>query len=295
MALESLPLPDGSLLGDHYKFVRLSSARELVRTYAPTLSADGASAVLYGGLQYDLQAETMVAQAKQYDVSNLLVMRGADVRGDSLYPLPGTCVEVMAIDSILRANRWQVQCRMDKDGTEESFLSMHGHSPRVLQIATHGFYYTPARAASVDYLKGYTDALSLSGLILSGANTVWCGREVPEGVQDGILTGSEVARLDLSSTDMLVLSACQSAQGQATSEGLYGLQRAFKKAGVGTMVLTLWKVRDAVACEFMKTFYSQLASAACRWNKHKAFDRAKAIIRAQYPDPFCWAAFVMLD
>ena len=295
VALESLPLPDGSLLGDHYKFVRLSSARELVRTYAPTLSADGASAVLYGGLQYDLQAETMVAQAKQYDVSNLLVMRGADVRGDSLYPLPGTRVEVMAIDSILRANRWQVQCRMDKDGTEESFLSMHGHSPRVLQIATHGFYYSPARAASVDYLKGYTDALSLSGLILSGANTVWCGREVPEGVQDGILTGSEVARLDLSGTDMVVLSACQSAQGQATSEGLYGMQRAFKKAGVGTMVLTLWKVRDAVACEFMKTFYSQLASAACRWNKHKAFDRAKAIIRAQYPDPFCWAAFVMLD
>lgn len=295
VALESLPLPDGSLLGDHYKFVRLSSARELVRTYAPTLSADGASAVLYGGLQYDLQAETMVAQAKQYDVSNLLVMRGADVRGDSLYPLPGTRVEVMAIDSILRANRWQVQCRMDKDGTEESFLSMHGHSPRVLQIATHGFYYTPARAASVDYLKGYTDALSLSGLVLSGANTVWCGREVPEGVQDGILTGSEVARLDLSGTDMVVLSACQSAQGQATTEGLYGLQRAFKKAGVGTMVLTLWKVRDAVACEFMKTFYSQLASAACRWNKHKAFDRAKAIIRAQYPDPSCWAAFVMLD
>ncbi|MCI6253028.1 MAG: CHAT domain-containing protein [Bacteroidales bacterium] len=295
VALESLPLPDGSLLGDHYKFVRLSSTRELVRTYAPTLSADGASAVLYGGLQYDLQAETMVAQAKQYDVSNLLVMRGADVRGDSLYPLPGTRVEVMAIDSILRANRWQVQCRMDKNGTEESFLSMHGHSPRVLQIATHGFYYTPARAASVDYLKGYTDALSLSGLILSGANTVWCGREVPEGVQDGILTGSEVARLDLSGTDMVVLSACQSAQGQATSEGLYGLQRAFKKAGVGTMVLTLWKVRDAVACEFMKTFYNQLASAACRWNKHKAFDRAKAIIRAQYPDPFCWAAFVMLD
>ena len=61
------------------------------------------------------------------------------------------------------------------------------------------------------------------------------------------------------------------------------------------MVLTLWKVRDAVACEFMKTFYSQLASAACRWNKHKAFDHAKAIIRAQYPDPSCWAAFVMLD
>ena len=59
---------------------------------------------------------------------------------------------------------------------------------------------------------------------------------------------------------MVVLSACQSGQGKATSEGLYGLQRAFKKAGVGTMVMALWSVSDKVATEFMTAFYEQLAS-----------------------------------
>lgn len=295
VALESLPLPDGSLLGSHYRFVRLSSARQLVRTFSPSLSTDNPSAVLYGGLQYDLSPETMVAQAQQHAVPDLLAQRSTGLRGDSLNPLPGTRIEVMTIDSILQTNHWQVQCRMAQQGTEESFLSMHGQAPRVLQIATHGFYYTPDDAESVNYLKGYTDAMSLSGIVLSGANAAWRGRQVPKGVQDGIVTGTDIARMDLSATDMVVLSVCQSAQGRATAEGLYGLQRAFKKAGVGTMVMTLWKVNDAVTCEFMKTFYERLASAECRWNKHQAFEQAKRSIRARYPDPSYWAAFVMLD
>ena len=94
---------------------------------------------------------------------------------------------------------------------------------------------------------------------------------------------------------MVVLSACQSGQGKATSEGLYGLQRAFKKAGVGTMVRALWSVSDKVATEFMTAFYEQLASKQCQWNKRKAFEKTKSIIRDKYPDPFYWAAFVMLD
>ena len=94
---------------------------------------------------------------------------------------------------------------------------------------------------------------------------------------------------------MVVLTACQSGQGKAPSEGLYGLQRAFKKAGVGTMVMALWSVSDNVTTEFMTTFYEQLASKQCKWNKRKASENTKSIIREKYPDPFYWAAFVMLD
>ena len=172
---------------------------------------------------------------------------------------------------------------------------MHGKAPQLLQIATHGFYYTSERAANVDYLKGYSDAMMLSGIVLSGGNAAWRGKDLPDGVLGGILTANNIARLDLSGTEMVVLSACQSGQGKATSEGLYGLQRAFKKAGVGTMVMALWNVSDKVATEFMTTFYEQLASKQCKWNKHQAFERTKSIIREKYPDPFYWAAFVMLD
>ena len=111
----------------------------------------------------------------------------------------------------------------------------------------------------------------------------------------GILTANDIARLDLSNTDMVVLSACQTGQGKATSEGLYGLQRAFKKAGVGTIVMSLWNVDDRVTSEFMATFYERLTDKANALDKRKAFEDAKRIVRKNHPDPYHWAAFVMLD
>lgn len=296
VSLESLPLADGSLLGSHYNFVRLSSAREVLRAQRPALKEAPRTAVLYGGLQYDMQPETMAGEAKKYNLSALMLTRGGTARGDSLFrELPGTAEEIARIGKILEGCGWKVTLRTGMEGTEESFMSMHGKSPQVLQIATHGFYYTPGRASGVDYLRGYSDAMSLSGIVLSGGNAAWTGKPLPGGVLGGILTARSIAGIDLSGTEMVVLSACQSAQGMATSEGLYGLQRAFKKAGAGTMVMALWSVSDKAAADFMTVFYERLASADCRWNKRKAFEQAKAALRRNNPDPFYWAAFIMLD
>ena len=292
VCLESLPLEDGTLLGDHYHFVRLSSARELVRKQN---KSNAASAILYGGLQYDLEPNVMAENAKQYDLSSLMVMRGDYiVRGDSIFrELPGSKVEVERISEILNRSKFEVTPYTGVNGTEESFLSMHGKAPRILHLATHGFYYTPSEAEEVDYLRGYSDAMSLSGLIMSGGNAAWRGEELPAGTLGGVLTANNIAHLDLSNTDMVILSACQTGQGNATAEGLYGLQRAFKKAGVGTMVMTLWSVSDKVATEFMIKFYESLVEND--WDKHKAFEQTKSYIRTQHPDPYHWAAFVMLD
>ena len=296
VSLESLPLPDGSLLGSHYHFVRLSSARELVKMKSERKGYKSNYAVLYGGLQYDLEDSAMVEEAKKYDLSNLLALRGEIARGDSVFhDLQGTKEEILKIVDLLKRNKWQVSSYMGKNGTEESFLNMHGKSPKLLHLATHGFYYTPNRAENVDYLKGYTDAMSLSGLVLSGGNAAWLGKPLPKGVLGGILSANDIARLDLSNTDMVILSACQTGQGKATSEGLYGLQRAFKKAGVGTIVMSLWSVSDKTTSEFMTTFYERLADTHNAWNKRKAFEEAKQIIRKKHPDPYYWAAFVMLD
>lgn len=296
VSLESLPLADGSLLGSHYNFVRLSSARELVAKRNGNKKRQEHTAVLYGGLQYDLDATVMAEESKKYDLGNLFAKRGNIVRGDSVFhELNGAKEEVLKIESILKSGKWNVTSYVGKNGTEESFLNMHGKSPELLHLATHGFYYTPSNAEDVDYLKGYTDAMSLSGLVLSGGNAAWLGRKLPNGVLGGILTANDIARLDLSGTDMVVLSACQTGQGKATSEGLYGLQRAFKKAGVGTIVMSLWNVSDKTASDFMVTFYKRLADKANARNKRKAFEETKEIIRKKYSDPYHWAAFVMLD
>lgn len=296
VSLESLPMEDGSLLGSHYDFVRLSSARELVKMKRHTRRTDAHTAVLYGGLQYDMDDTAMENEAKKYDLDNLFAQRGDMARGDSVYhELQGTKEEIFRIYTILKGKKWNVVPYMGTDGTEESFLAMHGKSPCLLHLATHGFYYTPSKAADVNYLKGYTDAMSLSGLVLSGGNAAWLGKKLPKGVLGGILTANDIARLDLSNTDMVVLSACQTGQGKATSEGLYGLQRAFKKAGVCTIVMSLWNVDDRVTSEFMATFYERLTDKANALDKRKAFEEAKQIVCKNHPDPYHWAAFVMLD
>lgn len=297
IALESLPMEDGTLLGEHYTFVRLSSAREVVRNNA-RLNIDVAvketNAILYGGLKYDLVADVMKEEAAKYDITPLLATRGDILRGDSIYrELPETKKEIDGIESVLKSQRLAVTPYTGISGTEESFLNMSGHAPQILHVATHGFYYTPDAAQKIDYLKGNTDAMTLSGLVMSGGNAAWLGKELPQGVLGGILTAANISRLDLSGIQMAVLSACQTGQGKVTPEGLFGLQRAFKKAGVQTLVMALWNVSDVVTKEFMIKFYENLTLGD--WSKRKAFNNAKTYIRSKYSDPYYWAGFVMLD
>ncbi len=296
IALESLPLEDGTLLGDHYNFIRLSSAREVlnVRSHFSLDMARQADAVLYGGLEYDVQTDTMIQESKKYDVSHLVATRGEEARGDSIFsPLPYTKEEIEKITGILQNYDVSIHSYSGAEGTEESFVSMNGKSPKILHVATHGFYYTPDKANETNYLRGYTDAMLLSGIVLSGGNAAWRGKELPEKVMEGILTAYDIARLDLSNTELVVLSACQTGRGEATAEGLYGLQRAFKKAGVKTIVMSLWNINDKETKEFMVKFYENLAGN--QWNKLKAFNETKNYIRNKYADPYYWAGFVMLD
>lgn len=290
LAWESLSTDDGSLLGEHYRFMRLSSAREIARVH--TAQESGPSAVLYGGLQYDMTGDEMLAESRKYSAGPQMVMRST-LRGDSAFvALPESGEEVRQIADILTSRKYQVQVHEGISGTEESFLSLSGRSPRILHLATHGFYFTPSEAVSYDYLRGFRDAMYLSGLVLSGGNAVWQGKKLPEGVLGGILTAQDISRLDLSGTELVVLSACQSGQGKVTPEGLFGLQRAFKKAGAQTLVMTLWRVSDRVTREFMVSFYKHLVHSE---DKRKAFEEARQEIRARYPEPFYWAGFVMID
>ncbi|MDE6100295.1 MAG: CHAT domain-containing protein, partial [Paramuribaculum sp.] len=88
-------------------------------------------------------------------------------------------------------------------------------------------------------------------------------------------------------------ASCHSGQGEVTSEGLYGLQRAFKKAGVETMVLSLWEASDNATKCFMTNFYSDLLNGSR--NRHSAFEFARRQVRERFPLPFYWAGFVLVE
>ena len=98
--------------------------------------------------------------------------------------------------------------------------------------------------------------------------------------------------MDFNSCDIVVLSACETGLGEITDEGVFGLQRAFKNAGVNTIIMSLWEVDDQATSLMMQTFYSNLMRGK---SKRDSFSAAKNEVRKKYSDPRYWAAFVMLD
>ena len=136
------------------------------------------------------------------------------------------------------------------------------------------------------------DPLLRSGLALAGGNYAWAGKPAIDGVEAGIATAYEISQLNLSNTELVVLSACETALGDVKgSEGVFGLQRAFKMAGVKKMIVSLWQVPDKETAELMTTFYAY-------WMKGKtineSFTLAQEAMRKKYT-PFYWAAFVLVE
>ena len=131
-----------------------------------------------------------------------------------------------------------------------------------------------------------------SGLALAGANT-WLARgALPDGAEDALFTVEDVSGLDLLSTDLVVLSACESGLGDVqTGEGVFGLQRAFLLAGAKTLLMSLWSVPDAQTQILMQDFYQRLLAGSLR---AEALRDAQLALKASDPHPADWGAFVCL-
>lgn len=194
------------------------------------------------------------------------------------YPqLPATATEIRDISRIL-GKRTTARIYSGHDGTAAAFRALAGRSPNIIHIATHGFWYTSDDSVSSGTMTSYGRAMDRSGLVMSGGD---------------LLTASEIAALDLSGTSLVCLSACDTGQGQATPEGVYGLQRAFRKSGVRYILMNLWESGDRASSLFMKEFYSALTSGRC--TIPEAFQRARTVLRDKFPEPFYWAGFILLD
>lgn len=192
-----------------------------------------------------------------------------------------------------------------ENATEQWFRTIDGVSPEVLLLSTHGFYYSAKTAGRVEFYvnKGLTTdsiennfipPLMRGGLVLSDGNQVWNNREIRPDEEDGILTSAEIAKMDLRNTDLVVLSACQTGLGDPTlTEGVNGLQRGFKLAGVKSVIMSLWEVNDMAGTKFMKEFFRQLSDGV---DKHTAFRSTQLKLMEEFPtNPFMWAPFVLLD
>ena len=128
--------------------------------------------------------------------------------------------------------------------------------------------------------------------LLAGGNYAWSGKAPIAGVEDGVVTAYEISQLNLSNTELVVLSACETALGDVIgSEGVFGLQRAFKMAGVKKLIVSLWQVPDKETAELMTAFYTYWIQGK---TIEESFSQAQADMRKKY-SPFYWAAFVLVE
>ena len=131
-----------------------------------------------------------------------------------------------------------------------------------------------------------------AGIALAGAEDTWTGVQQPEEANDGILTANEVAQMDLNGTQLVTLSACETALGDYSFEGVFGLPRGFKQAGVKSLLVSLWSVNDKSTSLLMSSFYRYWMQGE---TKQQAFKHAVNDVRKDYPEPFYRAPFVLLD
>lgn len=302
---------DGTRACDTYNIYRLSSTKLLAQQRnSGTLSKQG-RAVLFGGMDYNLDTESMLAYHNGEDMildNDLLLaendfddetLRGIGLlRSNNGLPvnLPGADAEVSAIADSLDAYGIKYDL-YDLSGVEERFKALNGQKISVLHIATHGFAITPRPNRNYSFLdlqktEGSDNSLCYTGLFFSGCNNALKGHKLPDNIDNGVLTAQEISTMNLQGLEMTVLSACQTGLGEIKEDGVFGLQRGFKKAGARTLVMSMWEVDDAATSLMMQTFYAGLLAGQ---TKHKAFANAQNAVREQFPEPHYWAPFIMLD
>lgn len=310
ICIESMLSPDGeTFFGQTYNLYRISSTRELVG-HSSEAGKQESRTVVYGGIEYDADANTLKTDANRYSSvsTNSDGDRGLwrDIRGamESIPYLPATKKEAEDVSSILsnEAKYGKAILLTGTEATETSFKALGGQPFAIAHISTHGFYHkghaiSPSSTYLVLQEESEDKALTRSGLLFAGASNTIQSDEVPDGADDGILTAQEISTLDLSSLNMVVLSACQTGQGDITGDGVFGLQRGFKKAGVQSILMSLWKVDDEATCLLMTEFYRHWIGE--KKTKHYALELAKQTVRSHkdmgWDDPKYWAAFILLD
>lgn len=300
----ALPISESQTLGEKYKVHILSSPAEIVDYKTSSLDKkSNIELLLYGGIDYnksnakgDIKKEIINVND---DVANLVTRSGIKNFGY----LKGTNHEIDQIKLKGTQNGFATTILNGREATEESIKQLDGKtSPFVLHLATHGFFFPdPIKEIQKDIFleqgkskiyKASDNPMLRSGLLFAGANNYWGKSTEKSTTDDGILTAVEISNLDLSACQLVVLSACETGLGEINgSEGVFGLQRAFKMAGVRNIIMSLWKIPDTQTAELFDIFYGECFAGK---TIHEAFQLAQSKMKEKY-SPYYWAGFVLLE
>lgn len=258
------------------------TGRDLVRLRSSPLPAATGPAAVFGNADFSaknpkraLESTKLLDQTRGLErayLSNL-------VRRAPLAPLPYTELEARAVSDLLGAN---TTLYLGGDANEKNLLELR--SPRVLHLATHGFFFADANLPN---------PLMRVGIALAGAKA---SAVIGDGY--GLLSGLRLEGLSLAGTELVVLSACDTALGDAfIGEGVAGFNQVFLAAGAQRVMLTLWKVPDLETAQLMEDFYRRWRGSdparTFTSDPARALQAAKIALVNDGVPPQAWASVVL--
>jgi CHAT domain-containing protein len=272
--LEAIPTPDGKYVIDNANIVLVSNTKDLyLRKLKAKAGVPSKTATMFGNPAFYASASD----------------------NQKILALPGTEKEVNELDQLLKEKGWKTTEYVEGFASEDRVKEME--SPKIFHVATHGFT-TPVLNKSETAALTESEAmmtenpLMKTGLLLKGAGDILDKTNFNYNIESGILTAYEAMSLNLDKTDLVVLSACETGLGEiANGEGVYGLQRAFLVAGAKVLIMSMFKVDDDATQKLILNFYKKWLTTN---NMHQSFIDAKKELRAEYPEPYFWAPFMMI-
>jgi len=256
---------------DEVKITQITNSKDILQTkkYASK------GIYLFGNPKYQLEKDAPMGNQRELEFMDF---------SSGITQLQGAENEVKTIDSLAKVKNYFVYLHVQEQATEEAVKSLK--NPRVLHIATHGYFKRSKYQSS-------EQAMRSAGLLMTGVVDMDRMEIRPHDKDDGKLTAFEIMNMELDSTELVILSACETGLGEVSKEGVYGLQRAFKVAGANTIIMSLWKVDDKATQQLMQKFY--YCWLIRNMDKKSAFLKAQAELRKEYKEPYYWGAFVMIE
>jgi CHAT domain-containing protein/tetratricopeptide (TPR) repeat protein len=297
----ALPAPQqpGTRLAQIVQLRLLTTGRELVKLQQSTPT--GGASLVMANPTYDRLGAKPAQESKATEVTAVAQKRSAELGSNKWKQLPASEREGQRVAKLLSTGLIS--------GTSATTKALQRHQgPLVLHVATHGFFVADQETKPTEPMRAIQEGSPLlrslrqedpqlrSGLVFAGAN-----QPDLDPKDDGYLTAAEAVNLNLKGTELVVLSACSTGQGEVrTGEGVYGLQRSLTVAGSRSTLLSLWKVDDAATAEFMSRFYQRLKAGEGRSDALAAVQeefrsgKVQSANGLSWKEPYYWAAWQLV-
>jgi len=289
----ALRAPNGEFLLDRVHVTYSPSGRDICRPIGKKKSINSAL------ILFDPDYDAVVQTGPDTEWTRRSRRMRGPLSGVVFRRLPGTRIEGVGVGRILETHGLIVTYLEGPNATES--VLREAEAPDVLHLATHGYYLSPVvwrqqanlpsglLPSDLGGIPAYAgdSPLSRSGIALAGVN-----HYVRKNRDFGLLTAEKMLEFDLRGTELVVLSACDTALGSIQNgDGVFGLTRSILIAGADSAIVTLWPVDDQATALLMTRFYSEWVQGQ---PKGEALRRAQQFVRQSHPEPSIWAPFIIV-